>query len=300
MGKVLITGAYGFLGTYVRNGFGRAGWEIVTLGRSDKHDIPLDLSKEEPELEGMGITRVVHCAGLTHATAVDKEGAQKFYDHNLEATENLLISLIPIVDQIDQFVFMSSTAVYGKAVGYHVPEDVSLDGNSPFAQSKIHAEEQVSNWEKQYGTPSLILRLPPVAGINAPQRIPEMIKGLESGGYVRIGSGSTRKSMVLAEDIADHLPKWSGKSGIFNLTDGQHPSFYELEQYLIQKLQLPQARVLPDWRARILAGIGDLIPGFKMHSRLYQQITSEMTFDDSKARKILGWTSRTVIEHDWL
>jgi len=299
-GKVLITGAYGFLGSYIRRAFEASGQEVISLGRSDINDISLDLSKEEPELDYLPINKVIHCAGLAHKIPKGKDGAQEFYDVNLEGTENLLISLIPIASQIKQLVYISSAAVYGKFIGYSIPEDVSLDGTSPYAKSKIFAEEQVRTWCDQYGVPGLILRLPVVAGANAPQSIREIIQGLEKGKYVRIGKGGTRKSMVLAEDVANHMVHWEGKDGIYNLTDGYHPSYAEIEKYIADRLHLKLPRSIPDWQARIFSGIGDLIPGFPLHSRLYQQITSEMIFEDSKARKDLGWKPRKVIEVEWL
>jgi len=298
--KVLITGAYGFLGSYIRRAFEADRQSVLSLGRSDLNDLVIDLSKEEPELDQFPIRRVIHCAGLAHKVPKGKDGAQEFYDVNLEGTENLLISLIPIADRIKQFVFISSAAVYGKFIGYGIEEDVSLDGNSPYAKSKIFAEEQVRTWCDQYGVPGLILRLPVVAGTNAPQSIRDMIQGLEKGKYIRIGKGATRKSMVLAEDVASHLVQWEGKDGTYNLTDGHHPTYAEIEQYIADRLRLKLPKSIPDWQARIMSGIGDLIPGFPLHSRIYQQVTSDMIFDDTKARQELGWKPRKVVESEWM
>lgn len=298
--QILLTGGYGFLGGYIRLAFEQHGYEVISLGRSELNDIQLDLSKEQPELDEFPFSRVIHCAGLAHKIPEGKDGAQEFYNVNLEGTENLLLSLVPHVDQIRQFVFISSAAVYGKFIGYSIPEDVSLDGKTPYAKSKIYAEEQVRTWCEQYGVPGLILRLPVVAGRNAPQSIRDIIRGLEKGKYLRIGKGNTQKSMVLAEDVALHLLKWENKSGTYNLTDGHHPTFSELESYLAHRLQLKLPKSMPDWQARVLSGMGDLIPGFPIHSRIYQQITSDMIFDDTKARKELDWNPRKVMEADWL
>lgn len=298
--KTLITGAYGFLGAYIRRAFDQSQMPYITLGQSEYNDICIDLAKEEPELDDKPIDSVIHAAGLAHTIPKGRNAAQKFYDINLEGTEHLLFGLSPIADQLKQFVFISTVAVYGRLFGEMVNENAPLQGKSPYAQSKIHAEEQVMNWCNQYGVPGLILRLPIVAGRNAPQRIREIIQGIEQGRYLRIGEGKSRKSMILAEDVALHLMKWRGHHGIYNLTDGYHPSLFEIESYIASQLSVDLPRSMPDWQARILSGIGDLVPGFKMHSRLYQSITSEMTFDDQKARKELDWTPRRVIDVDWL
>lgn len=298
--QTLITGAYGFLGSYIRRAFEQSHVPYLTLGQSDLNDIQINLAKDEPELDNRQIDRVVHAAGLAHHIPKGRNGAQKFYDVNLEGTENLLFSLVPIADQLKQFIYISTVAVYGRLYGEMVNENAPLQGKSPYAQSKMYAEEQVIKWCEQYNVPGLILRLPVVAGRNAPQRIRDIIKGIEKGRYLRIGDGKARKSMILAEDLALHILKWQGRQGIYNLTDGYHPSLFEIESYIARQLNLDLPRSMPDWQARILSGIGDLVPGFKMHSRLYQSITSEMTFDDSKARKQLDWKPRRVIDVDWM
>jgi GlcNAc-P-P-Und epimerase len=298
--KVLITGATGFLGRYVQNAFLTKGWDVLSLGRSASNRIKSDLSADQPDLEGYSFSRVIHAAGLAHHIPKDKDAAQAFYDVNLEGTENLLLSLQSHAEHINQFVFISSVAVYGLPVGTGIHENRPLEGKSHYAKSKIYAEEQVQSWCEQMGIPYLILRLPIVAGQNAPQTIREMIDKISKGKYLRIGNGSARKSMVLADDIAGHLVEWERISGIFNLTDGHHPSFAELETYLSKRLQFTLPKSMPDWKARVLSGIGDMVPGFKIHSRIYQQFTADLTYDDTKARRELNWSPRRVIDVEWL
>ena len=63
-----------------------------------------------------------------------------------------------------------------------------------------------------------------------------MIAGLRRGRYAGIGDGSTRRSMVLATDVAAALPELAALAGVFHLTDRQHPSFSELEAAICEAL----------------------------------------------------------------
>ena len=54
---------------------------------------------------------------------------------------------------------------------------------------------------------------------------------------------------------------------------------------------------MPMWLARIIAKFGDLL-GTKapLNTNKLKKITSDLTFDDSKARETFGWNPTHVLE----
>jgi GlcNAc-P-P-Und epimerase len=298
--KVLITGARGFLGKYIAQAFESSGFGLITLGKNPSNDLVFDLAKEEPLLDNYHFDRVIHAAGLAHKIPKKAEAVQAFYDNNLEGTENLLQSLISLAPGIRQFIYISTVAVYGRDAGELIAENTPLEARSPYALSKMHAEEQVINWGNEFGVPTLILRLPFVAGKDAPGDLSHLIQLMSSGSFRQIGQGNTRKSAVLAADVSRHLPLWENKDGIYNLTDSYHPSLAELYRFITGTLNLPRTKPIPDWIARILSGMGDMIPGFPYHSRMYYKLSSPLTFDDTKAKNDLGWNPTPIIQSNWL
>ena len=72
------------------------------------------------------------------------------------------------------------------------------------------------------------------------------------------GNGNAKKSMVMAKDIADLITNLEGESGIYNLTDGYHPSFKELE-VKIGRFYNKKIIAIPNMIAIILAKVGDLM-----------------------------------------
>jgi nucleoside-diphosphate-sugar epimerase len=294
--NVLITGARGFLGKHIREQFEQTGWKVSALGLSKENDFSIDLSLEEPILDQVSFQRVIHIAGLAHKVAQVNDAVQSFYNVNLGGTNHLLSALTPQTAEIKQFVYISTVAVYGREAGHLLTEETPLEGRGPYVQSKMQAEEQVLNWGNQYGVPVLILRLPFVAGENAPGEFGKILQLMRSPGFRIMGKGNARRSAVRIVDLAEHLLRWEGKDGIYNLTDGYHPSFCEWYDLANQERMPNQKRKhLPDWAARILSGMGDLIPGFPYHSRLYYLLSSELTYSDEKARRDLGWNPVPLI-----
>jgi GlcNAc-P-P-Und epimerase len=294
--NVLITGARGFLGKHISERFGQAGWKVSSLGLSPENDFPIDLAAEEPILDQIPFQRVIHIAGLAHKVAQVNDAVQSFYNINLGGTNHLLSALTPQASEIKQFVYISTVAVYGREAGQLLTEETPLEGRGPYALSKMQAEEQVLNWGNQYGVPVLILRLPFVSGENAPGEFGKILQLMRSPGFRILGKGNARRSAVRVEDLAGHLIHWAGMDGVYNLTDGYHPSFCEWYDLANQGLRPNQKRKhLPDWSARILSGMGDLIPGFPYHSRLYYLLSSELTYSDEKARRDLGWNPAPLI-----
>jgi nucleoside-diphosphate-sugar epimerase len=218
-----------------------------------------------------------------------------FFQNNLQLTKNLLTAL---PKTCKHFVLISTVAVYGKETGTDIQEDAPLAGATPYALSKIQTEQAVLTYCNQHNIPCLILRLPLVVGKNAPGNLGKMQKAIQRGRYVRIGAANAQKSMVLATDVANLLANCWDKSGIYTLTDGQHPTFFQLEELLADQCKKPIMIRLPLWLARLLAQLGDLTKGkFPFTTATYQKITQPLVFDDSKARNELGWQPHAVIEN---
>ena len=139
--------------------------------------------------------------------------------------------------------------------------------------------------------------MPLVVGLNPPGNLGAMIKGIRKGYYFNIAGGSAKKSMVLASDVAKYLLKASEIGGTFNLTDGYHPSFFELSENISHQLGKNRPKNLPLWLAKVSALIGDLF-GAKapLNSDKLCKITSDFTFDDTKAREAFGWDPTPALE----
>jgi nucleoside-diphosphate-sugar epimerase len=287
--KILMTGATGFLGSYMLNHFDSVGIDTMKVGRGVGNDVVCDLAKTVPELnDSLEVDIVVHNAGKAHFVPKNEAEGRVFFDVNVGGTKHLLDALSSLKMKPSCFVFVSTVAVYGLEVGEDIDEMCELKGVSPYAKSKIEAEKLVQDWCKMHEVNAVILRLPLVVGENAPGNLGAMERAIKKGYYFRLGSGNARRSMVNAVDVAKLIPSLLDKKGIYNLTDGLHRSFAEMDQLLAGKYG-KRVKVIPVWMGQLLARVGDLIPRFPLNRYRLQKLEQSLTFNDDKAVRELNW-----------
>ena len=293
--NLLYTGATGFLGTNTLPILGQK-FKTSTLGLSNA-DYVFDLSKEISNLSLIPFDVVLHAAGETHSIPRTKKEKQYFFDVNLQGTKNLCAALeqsgLP-----KSFVFISTVAVYGAEKGEEITEEHPLNGSSPYALSKLLAEEFLIDWCKKNNIILSILRPALVAGHGPLGSLGFMVNGIKAGYYFNIAGGKERKSVVMAQDIVALLPKLINKGGIYNLSDGYHPSFYELSQKVAQQLNRKTPSSISYGLAKTLALCGDLLGYYApFNSNKLSKIVNTLTFSNKKAVAELDWMPLNVLEN---
>ena len=78
------------------------------------------------------------------------------------------------------------------------------------------------------------------------------------------------------------------KNGIYNITDGLHRSFAEMDTFLAQK-HGKNIKKIPVWMGKLIAKVGDFVPGFPLNSYRLGKLEQSLTFNDDKARQELDW-----------
>lgn len=295
MKKLLLTGASGFVGKNILPIL-KEKYDTASLGRACENTIVADLSREVPALE-THFDVVVHAAGKAHCVPRTAAEVQAFFDVNLTGTKNLCLAL-ERVGVPKSFVFISTVAVYGCESGEEIAEDAPLSGTSPYAKSKIAAENFLRDWSTKNGVILTILRPSLIAGANAPGNLGAMVRGMRSGKYLRIGKGTARKSIVMVEDLAHLALLAASQGGTFNACASMAPSFAELEELIASQLGKKGPVAIPIWVAKCMALVGDCCFGkAPIDSARLKKITETLTFSNSKARSKLGWIPLEILEN---
>ena len=175
-GKILITGASGFIGSFIVEEALRQGletWAAVRKSSSKAflqderiHFIELNLSSEEAlkeQLQGHAFDYVVHAAGVTKC--LHKEDFRRI---NTEGTMNLVRAIMELKMPLKRFVYISSLSIMG-AIREQQPyteiqENDTAQPNTAYGKSKLEAEEWLSRLNKELGArneellPYVILR----------------------------------------------------------------------------------------------------------------------------------------------
>jgi len=293
--NLLFTGVSGFLGNNLKPLLSQT-YTIKTLGLTNEDDIKIDLSKAVPEIKD-SFDIVLHAAGKAHTVPKTEAEKKLFFDVNYQGTVNLCDALEQ--SQLPKaFIFISTVAVYGLECGENITEDHPLNGNSPYALSKIQAEQFLTSWCEKNGVILGILRPSLIAGKNPPGNLGDMIKGIASGRYLSIAGGKARKSVLMVEDIAHVLPLLCEKGGIYNVCDDVQPSFRELEILISKQLGKKPPPSIPYWMAKSMVLVGDVL-GEKapINSSKLKKITKSLTFSNEKAKRELNWLPLNVLEN---
>ena len=214
--KLLFTGASGFLGNTVYPLLSEY-YEVSTIGLALEDDYTLNLAQEIPILKEK-YDIVFHAAGKAHSVPKDEVEKQSFFNVNLQGTKNLCKAFenngIP-----KAFIFVSTVAVYGCDCGENITEDHPLNGMTPYALSKIQAEQYLQEWCNKHHVTLGIIRPSLIAGPNPPGNLGAMINGIRHSKYFSIAGGKARKSVLMVQDIANLIPLLVRKGGIYNVCD---------------------------------------------------------------------------------
>jgi len=295
MESLLFTGGTGFLGNNVMPHLKEL-YDVTTCGITPMDMIRTNLAKDIPKLP-QSYDIVLHACGKAHVVPYTPEDEQSFYDVNYQGTVNLCRALED-VGIPKAMIFISTVAVYGCESGNLISENHPRNGVSPYAKSKIMAEDFLSDWCKNNHCKIAIIRPSLIAGKNPPGNLGAMINGIRTGRYLSIAGGKARKSILMAEDVANLVPLLSEKGGTYNVCDDTNPTFRELEISIAKQLGKSTPLSIPLFIAKLLGKIGDCL-GAKspINSNKVTKITESLTFSNEKAKKELGWTPLSIIDN---
>ncbi|RRC99864.1 NAD-dependent epimerase/dehydratase family protein [Prevotella sp. OH937_COT-195] len=165
--KILITGATGFIGSFIVEealSRGLETWAAVRTSSSTKYladprinFVTLNLDSEEQMRKALAPHRfdyVVHAAGVTKC--IDRND---FFRVNTEGTKNLVRALMSLDMPLKKFVYLSSLSVFGPAREELPYREITAADtpvpNTAYGQSKLAAEHFI---EQQSSLPYVILR----------------------------------------------------------------------------------------------------------------------------------------------
>lgn len=295
MEKLLFTGGTGFLDKNTRPILDNL-YEVITCGIMPDDMIKANLAKEVPELDQY-YDVVLHACGKAHVVPKTEAEKQAFFDVNYMGTVHLCNALEK-VGAPKALIFISTVAVYGCEFGELITEEHPLEGYTPYAKSKIMAEEYLNNWCKKHNVVLGILRPSLLAGKGAPGNLGAMVNGVRKGFYMNIAGGKVVKSILMAEDIANILSALVKKGGVYNVCDTRQPSFGELSLSVAKQLGKRKPISIPYWMAWCMAKVGDLLRNkAPINSYKLEKMTKSLTFSNEKARKELGWNPLDVLDN---
>lgn len=292
---MLFTGGTGFLGKNIMPILKRT-YDVTTLGISEDSDIMGNLASSEIKLPKQ-YDIVLHAAGKAHSYPKTQAEIDSFYSVNFDGTKNLCDEL-ERVGVPKALIFISTMAVYGSDGSTCVEETYPLNGVTPYAKSKILAEQYLIEWGKRNNVKIGILRPALLVGPNPPGNLGAMINGIRKHKYLSINQGKALKSFLMVYDIANVIPPLSKKGGIYNICDTNPLSYRQMEEVICGQLGIRLPLSIPMWLGTLIAKFGDLL-GKKspINTTKLQKLTRSSIYNNGKIKRELGWEPLNVYQN---
>ena len=271
--KILITGASGFIGSFIveealKQGFET--WAAIRKSSSKEylqderiHFIELNLSSKAQLIEQLRphqFDYVVHAAGVTKC--LNKADFRRI---NTEGTKNLVDALLDLQMPLKRFVFLSSLSVFG-AIKEQLPydeirEDDTPKPNTEYGRSKLEAERYIDSIGSRL--PYIILR---PTGVYGPREKDYFMMAKSIKQHIDFAVGYQRQDItfVYVTDVvqAVFLALEKGETGRkYFLSDGQVYQSTTFSDLIHEELGRPWwLRITaPVWVLRIVTFFGEYI-----------------------------------------
>lgn len=205
MEKILVTGAGGFIGSYLAEDLFRHGYCVTGLVRN-ADSVKLPCSVVEANLaEDINISWhgdiIIHAAGRIPAAGVT---ASEYKRDNIDAMESLLN--FAKAKKVKLVIYLSTTDIYGRKNRKILDENTEkiLDENMEYGISKYYAERLLQeNEDVNY----VILRLPSIFGKRAGNTwLTRAVANMKHNNAVEVYSADVASNNFLAiEDLAKFI-----------------------------------------------------------------------------------------------
>lgn len=191
-------------------------------------------------------------------------------------------------------VYLSSVEVYGAGQGENINENTECEPVTPFSMAKHDVEEYLSGWCRDNNVALALLRPAMTVGTGMGGELRRLVNRIYRATYRHVAGNEARVSVVHATSLADAAVAVMGRTGVWNVTDGDNPTRHDLAEAFAWRLDNKRIYTVSASKARLLARIGDYIPVTGFTSASLAALQSTLTFDGSKLRDDTGFTPTPV------
>ena len=226
---------------------------------------------------------VVHFAAESHVARSIFDNS-KFFETDVIGTQVMMNALLKN-PQVERFIHISTSEVYGTAETEYMAEDHPLNPRSPYAGAKAGADRLVYSYWCTYDIPVVIVR--PFNNYGPHQHLEKMIARFVTSAITNQpltihGDGRARRDWIYVEDhckaldIMLHMQDFARiKNQVINIGTGVATPNLDIAEMILKKLNLPPT---------CLKFIGDRPGQVKCHRAAM-----------GKAKELLGWYPQILL-----
>jgi nucleoside-diphosphate-sugar epimerase len=181
---------------------------------------------------------IVHLAAVAHAGRSNKDPFSTF-DHSMRTLENALD--FSRGDEVEHFIYLSSSMVYGNFLTPEVSEDHPLEPIGIYGALKLAGEKLVIAYNQVFDVPYTILRPSALYGPRCvSRRVSQIfIESALVGSNLRVdGEGDEKLDFTYIDDLVDgiclSITQEGARNEIFNMTAGKGRSLRDLITLVVE------------------------------------------------------------------
>ena len=295
-GKVLVTGADGFIGSHLTELLVREGYDVSAFVFYNSFNSLGWLDHFEKDLKGQfevfagdirdphgvrkamkGCDAVLHLAALI-AIPYSYHSPDTYVDTNIKGTLNVLQAARDL--EVQRVIHTSTSEVYGTARFVPITEEHPLQGQSPYSATKIGADQLALSFYASFQTPVCVIRPFNTYGPRQSTRavIPTIISQLACGlNQIKLGSiHPTRDFNFVVDTVLGFLAALRSESGVgevINLGSNFEISIGETAGMISEMMGVKMKVSIDEQRLR---------PAKSEVERLWA--------DNTKAQNLLNWS----------
>ena len=272
--RILVTGANGFIGKYLKQIVAKKYNEAdyIFLSSNDI-DLESDVVRLNTLCKKEGVSTIIHLASpRIYTTSIS-------FGQTIVMLKNVLD--VCVQNNI-KLLYTSSWEVFSgyKTTNLFVNETMKLNPGGTYGQSKMLCENLISYYTEELGLRSVVLRISPVYGLGAdkPKSIWNFIEKALANKEIKTHlylNGLPMIELLHIEDAAEAIAKATNFAGIgiFNISPSTSITTKNLAELIVE-----------------LTGSASKVT----HTQL-DLITHNITLDNSKAKKVLDWSPSVLL-----
>jgi UDP-glucose 4-epimerase len=213
--KFLVTGANGFIGSYLCKYLLQQKHEVVALSRSFSPEIKQQLNGavfiEADILNEEVITREVKADCIIHLAAsndIVSKSLMKGTELSVAGTVNML--KLANYNNIQKFIFYSTLQVYGTELSGNYTEQTPVKPENDYAMNHLFAEQYVEMYSRKFNLKTLVIRPSNIYGkfLSASTNRWTLVPGcfckeaIEKGTITLLSSGKQLRNFISLEQLS--------------------------------------------------------------------------------------------------
>ena len=270
--KVLVTGAAGFIGSHLVEALVRSGADVRAFVRYNSRNDYGWLEELDPSVyDEVDVFR----GDLANPEAVtgSVEGREKVlhlgalipipysYRHPREFVSANVVGTLNVLEasrraDVVRVVQVSTSEVYGTPLAVPIAETAPLNAQSPYAASKIGADQLASSYHASFDLPVVVARPFNTYGPRQTARavIPTIVSAALTASEIALGSTTPTRDFLYVEDTVSGLMRCGEAPGVegevINLGTGVEISIGDVALLILEELAIDKPIRLAEERMR--------------------------------------------------